>query len=355
MTIPILISTIVVFVAFCFTYLPLYGKKHWPRISRSVTCFVVAYLVIASVFSPIGSDKERYIDSFHNAPSIEYSKDPGWTVLTKLLHVICFDNEILYLLILALVYVLAYYSLGKYKFGKENIVYYLLLSAGCLGFWSGSTNIIRAGLATALFFYSLCNEDRNKIVYGILSLAAFFVHNSVLILIVSFFITKYFHNYKTYIVVWLLFLILSAANALSPIVSFLSAHTGEVGDRLAEYAYCNDSDVADVYRNTGFRIDFILYSALVIIYSAWIIIKNGYKDVFYERIVCTYILTNCFWLTMIRAFYSDRFALLSWSLISFIILYPYMNKKNKLVMNSWVITIAFLPVILEFILMMRAL
>lgn len=157
-----------------------------------------------------------------------------------------------------------------------------------------------------------------------------------------------------YIWIWLAFLALSSVNALNPIVSFLASHTGEVGDRIASYAYNIDQTTADNYGNYGFRIDFILYSALAIIYSGWIILKQKYDDVFYMRLSCTYIIVNCLWLVMIRVTYADRFALLSWSLISLIILYPYMNPYNRLPFNKKVITVAFIPVVLELVLMIRS-
>lgn len=355
MTIPLLISTIVVFIFFCFNFLPLYKCKGWIHKSQAFAFMICIYLIVASVFSPIGGDKQRYIEAFKYASFLEYIKDPGWTILTKILNVACFNDEILYLFVLAFVYVFSYYYIGKCKLGKQNVAYFLLLSAGSLGFWSGSTNIMRAGFATSIFFLSICFVEKRKPAYIALSVFAILVHNSVLVLVAGFFLTKYYQNFKVYIWVWLAFLALSSVNALNPIVSFLSSHTGEIGDRIAEYTYDADESTADLYRNVGFRIDFILYSALAIIYSRWIIYKQKYDDLFYKRLSCTYIIVNCLWLVMIRVPYADRFALLSWSLISLIILYPYMNPYNRLPFNKKVITVAFIPVVLEFVLMMREL
>lgn len=354
MTIPLLISTIVVFIFFCCSFLPLYADKRWVAKDSFLTFIIIAYCIVASVFSPIGVDKRVYIENFKYASYLEYAKDPGWTLITKVLNVACFNDEILYLFVLAFVYVFSYYYIGKCKLGKQNVAYYLLLSAGCLGFWSGSTNIMRAGFATSLFFLSLCFVEKKKAIYIALSVFAILVHNSVLVLVAAFFLTKYYQNFKVYIWLWLVFLALSSVNALNPIVSFLSSHTGEVGDRIAGYAYDIDESAADLYRNTGFRIDFVLYSAIAIVYSRWIIYKQKYDDIFYKRLSCTYIIVNCLWLVMIRIPYADRFALLSWSLISLIILYPYMNPYNRLPFNRKVISVAFIPVVLELVLMIRS-
>lgn len=345
MTIYVSFSVFVVFLFFVMMYLPALSGKKWSRNSPVTVYVIYLYLVVASVFSPLGGDKMRYIEAFHDAPIIEYVKDFGWTFLTKVLNVLCFDNENLYLSVIAFLYVLGYYLIGKCRLDKRYLAYFLLLSAGCLGFWSGSTNIMRAGLATSLFLMSLCSEK--KIVYVVFVILAFEVHNSILILVGGYFLTKYCRNYNVYLIVWIVFLALSSVNALGVITSFLSAHMGDVGDRIAEYAYSSDADVAELYKNAGFRLDFIAYSALAIIYSRWLIVKRGYKDEFFERISCTYIIANCFWLTMIRVFYADRFALLSWSLIPLIILYPYMNKENRLPFEKRVVFVAFLPVLVN--------
>ena len=99
MTITLLISTIVVFLFFCLNYLPLYSGKRWIAKSPIWAYILSLYLIVASVFSPIGGDKERYIESFKYATFLEYVRDPGWTFLTKVLNILCFNNEILYFII----------------------------------------------------------------------------------------------------------------------------------------------------------------------------------------------------------------------------------------------------------------
>lgn len=353
MTIPISTSLIIVFVLFCFAYLHAYCNRKWFSMSSSITLIIFAFLVIASVFAPAGFDKKAYIRNFHNVTAFSDGKDPGWTLLQQVLHVVCFDNEIAYLFVVCTIYVLGFYVLAHYKLGKEHIAYFLLLTAGCLGFWNGSTNIMRIGVATSLFFISLCVEENNKVAYYALSIAAFFIHNSVLVLVLGYILTKRFNDFKLYIWIWLFFLVLSAVNALDFVVHLLSDHFGIVGDRLAQYAYGQDDDVAKVYRNAGFRIDFILYSSFAILYSWWVIFKQNYNDVFFTRLSCTYVLSNCLFLTMIRVPYADRFAMLGWVLIPMIILYPYMNPYNKLEFNPRAVIAAFVPVALMMILSFR--
>ena len=294
MTILVSTSIYIVFFFFCLNFLPLYGGNRWVAKDSLTTLFFGLFLIIASVYSPLGADKARYIDFFYNVNQADFDKDVGWPILTRILHRICLGNHIIYLFVLAFIYVFAYYAIGKCKLGKKNVLYFLLLSAGCLGFWGGSTNIMRAGIATSFFFFSLCMEEEKKKMYILFSICACMIHNSVIILVLSFFLTKYVQNFKYYIWLWLLFLLLSSANALTPLVSFLSSSMGDIGDRLAEYAFNDDPTTAELYVKAGFRIDFILYSALPIVYSRWIMLKQGFNDIFYKRLSCTYILVNCF-------------------------------------------------------------
>lgn len=95
MIIPLLISTIVVFILFSINFLPMYGCKRWITKSPLGTFLLSLYLIVAAVFSPIGGDKERYIDAFKYASLLEYNNDSGWTFLTKILNILCLNNEIL--------------------------------------------------------------------------------------------------------------------------------------------------------------------------------------------------------------------------------------------------------------------
>jgi hypothetical protein len=332
-------SATIIYILFFIVYITALCNKKWVNTSPGLTAITFIFLVIASVYSPIGGDKSRYIAAFLNAPSLEYVKDPGWTWLTKSLYNVTFGNEYAYLFIIAILYVAGYYIVGRAKLGKENTLYFLLLSAACLGFWSGATNIMRAGLATSIFLVSLKYLDK-KYIYIALSLASVFIHNSLLILVVGFFITNYFRKYKILSLVWVITLIASYFNVLGFVVEYMSSSMGEVGDRIADYATYSE-DTALVYHKSGFRWDFVIYSVVAIVYSLWIMGNKKFSDKFYERLVCTYIIANCFWLVMIRAQYGDRFSALSWGLIPLIVLYPVMNKKDPISFNTVTIVVAF--------------
>lgn len=82
------------------------------------------------------------------------------------------------------------------------------------------------------------------------------------------------------------------------------------------------STVDNISTKIGFRWDFLIFSAVPIIWGWWIIKKKGLNDKAYNIIFNTYVLANSFWVLVIRAAFSNRFAALSWFLYFLVLIYP---------------------------------
>ena len=59
----------------------------------------------------------------------------------------------------------------------------------------------------------------------------------------------------------------------------------------------------------------------------YLTIKREFKDKSFNLLANTYILANAFWIMVIRANYSNRFAYLSWFLYPIVIFYPLLRFK----------------------------
>jgi hypothetical protein len=81
------------------------------------------------------------------------------------------------------------------------------------------------------------------------------------------------------------------------------------------------------FSSTGFRWDFVLYSGFAVFAGYYYIIKRGFQDKFYTHIWGTYMIANAFWILVIRANFSNRFAYLSWFLMAIVIAYPLFRVK----------------------------
>lgn len=90
----------------------------------------------------------------------------------------------------------------------------------------------------------------------------------------------------------------------------------------------------------GFRIDFIIYSLIPLLVGWYYIYKKGFNSTIYKMIYNAYLLTNSFWLLVIRADFSDRFAYLSWFMIPLVLAYPLLKNPNLVAHpNKWMGTI----------------
>ena len=106
-------------------------------------------------------------------------------------------------------------------------------------------------------------------------------------------------------------------------------------DKLDSYLGEFDQANEGVEINVGFRWDFLLYSATGIFAGWYYIIKKKFEDVLYQKIFLTYLISNGLWVLIIRANYSNRFAYLSWFILSLVLIYPLL--KSEMVKNQHVL------------------
>ena len=103
---------------------------------------------------------------------------------------------------------------------------------------------------------------------------------------------------------------------------FKTLFSGLINDeRMA--SYLNAEVDKEMFSHTGFRWDFLAYSALPIIIGWFITSKNKVIDKTYAFILHTYIFSNAFWVLINTAAYSNRFAYLSWFLYPIVLIYPF--------------------------------
>src|SRR5690606_25184293 len=81
------------------------------------------------------------------------------------------------------------------------------------------------------------------------------------------------------------------------------------------------------FSSTGFRWDFLLYSSTAVFAGWYYIVKRNYKDKIYFWLFNTYVFSNAFWILVIRANFSNRFAYLSWFMIGLVIIYPLLKQQ----------------------------
>ncbi|SHF46395.1 EpsG family protein [Salegentibacter echinorum] len=229
-----------------------------------------------------------------------------------------------FFLLCAGLYVIPLYLGSKKWFGGYWFYSFLFLVIS-FSFWNYGTNGIRNGIATSIFILGLSRENkRNQI---ILILVAVGFHKSMLLPAIAYAATFINNNPKVYLRFWLLCIPLSLflGGYLESIITYL----GFGDDRLSKYL--TDEEFGANY-NRGFRWDFLIYSAAGVFAGYYFIFKRKFKDNFYNHLFNIYLIANGFWILIIRASYSNRFAYLSWFLLGIIVVYPFL--KEKLFVNQ---------------------
>lgn len=207
------------------------------------------------------------------------------------------------------------------RFTKNNTLCTIILTMSTFSFYSYSINGIRNGLGCAVVLVALSyilGSKKDKIIAAILCLCAYNIHHStalpILMMVISAFYVK---NLKLTTAWWFMSIVLSLT--VSEQLENFFALLG-FDDRLN--TYITNTDYDEQFSSTGFRWDFLLYSAMPIILGWYIVFKKKVADQTYLMLLNTYILSNSFWIMIIRASFSNRFAYLSWFMYSILLAYP---------------------------------
>ena len=304
------------------------GKSNLARTSSVMIFFFMIITCFALGLYPddMSIDKPRYAHMYYNSLNYGLStefRDAGWIVYNTVCAFIFGERINLFFLLTAAIYLLGFYQIGKSLFPQKNIGYFIIMSAGCLGFSNYGTNVIRAGVAISILLIALSLHGK-----GVFRVLLFFVaisfQKSMFIPVLAFFGAKFLKSTKLVAVFWVVCLLLSALNVdMGPLFESI----GFVDERIELYSETIGSEGGS-YEN-GFRFDFLLYSIVPLFLSFYYIYQKKVYDALYLWVIRMYMFANAVWLLAIRMAYSDRLAYLSWFLIPIITLYPALKYQDK--------------------------
>ena len=227
-----------------------------------------------------------------------------------------------FFLLVDIIYILPCYWFSRIYF-KRYWFFAFFMFIGSFSFWSYGVNGIRNGMATSLFILGLCFYQKNKLLmYGWFVLS-YFIHSSLVIPIAAFVVSGFYKNPKIYLCIWLASIPLSLAGG-----SFWEGFFSRLGfeDRTSGYL-TGGEEFKEQFSQTGFRWDFLFYSSFGIVAGWYYIFKKHISDSFYTHLFGIYCIANAFWVLVIRANFSNRFAYLSWFLMAAVIAYPMFRYK----------------------------
>lgn len=301
-----------------------------------VMCVVLLYLglrPISFAFGDMGVYNIEFKKYVNGAP-FDSKKDVLFESMKFLFAK--FLNASIFFFTCAFLYVYLLY-VASIKLFRNYWFYAFLMFIIAFTFWAYGSNGIRNGLATSIFIYAI-SKDKKYVTFALL-LSTFFIHKGMLVPILAYIIASYYTNSKAYLFAWFLTIPMSLILGGFWESFFLGLGLGEekLDNYLGQFNQVNEG----VELITGFRWDFLLYSFTGIFAGWFFIIKKGFKDVFYERLFHTYLITNAMWILVIRANYSNRFAFLSWFMLGLVLIYPLLKiqvfKKQHLVIGRIII------------------
>ncbi len=306
----------------CFKMLIKEGKSKKNYNSLLLFFFALFYMGLRPISGAYFGDMSTYNRTFEYYASggdIRSSKDLFWEVFMKFCSTIMTAKA--FFLLCALLSVFPLYYACKKWFNNSMYIPFLMF-LGSFSFWAYGTNGIRNGIATSFIILAFSFINKKKINVYILLIIALFIHSSSIIPIAAYLITLVYKNPKHFLLGWLLCIPLSLI-----LGSFWENLFASIGfdDRVSYLTQGNVNE--DNFAYTGFRWDFLLYSSSAVYAGYYFIIKKKFKDETYIRLFNIYVTANAFWILVIRANFSNRFAYLSWFMIAIVIFYPFFKKQ----------------------------
>ena len=231
-------------------------------------------------------------------------------------------------LLCASVYAGALWLAMRRIFKEYNYIPYLIILC-MFTFWTYGVNGVRNGMGASLFILAMTYTSNIPMMIGIALLGAG-VHNSVYLMLAGATLSWFVNHSKLYIVIWGASILISLVfgNQIQELLSsFAYDMAGE--NKLTGYlSYTEAQMLSDgLIVSRSFRWDFIAYSALGVGVGYYFIFNREFKDLYYHWIYNTFLLCNTFWILIIRAPYSNRFAQISWFIMPVVLIYPFFKDR----------------------------
>lgn len=168
-------------------------------------------------------------------------------------------------------------------------------------------------------------RDKTWTVAGVLALCALGFHRSAILPIAAMAAALTFVRTPK-MALWFWVISIPVSLYLGEYATTLFSNMG-FDDRADKYfsGMYNKQEKGMEFSYIGFRWDFLLYSSMPVLLIYYVTVVKGIKDRAFDMLATVYLLTNAFWVMVIRASFSNRFAYLSWFLYPLILAYGFIR------------------------------
>lgn len=195
-------------------------------------------------------------------------------------------------------------------------------------FWSYGVNGIRNGMGASVFILALTYINKLPIAILLCAIATG-IHKSCALMIGAAILAWFIKNSYLYLISWIGCVGISyvAGMRIQNYLSTISFISGDGDSRFSGYLTGENMVGEIVQMSMTFRWDFLIYSAMGVAVGYYFIFRRNFRDEYYHWLYNTFLITNAFWVLVIRAAYSNRFAQISWFIMPIILIYPFMKQR----------------------------
>lgn len=307
-------------------------KPHIVEMNANWSVFIALLLILYMGLRPISGyfgDTINYAQGFYDyqrsSVPFHWEWDREW-LFQNLFHFFAkYSNLHSFFLLCSAIYIGALWIATRKIFREYNYIPFLVILL-MFSFWSYGVNGIRNGMGASLFILALSLVNKPVLALGCCFLAIG-CHSSVYLMVAAATLAWFFKNSYYYLCGWIVSIALSyfVGASIQARLSTISLFAGD--ERFSGYLTGENMIGEIVQMSMTFRWDFLLYSSLAVAVGYYFIFQRNYKDEYYHWIYNIYLITNSFWILIIRAAYSNRFAQISWFIMPIVLIYPFMRQR----------------------------
>lgn len=322
-----LYCTVYLLVVFVLTIMAIRDKKRNPDEKEKMG---LSFMICLFFIWFIGNRPVHVVFCDMMVHAIEYVFVIKWEGFDAHAENIIFDNLMKYMAdgihahyttffqLMSLLFFLPMYYACRKIVPNQTLLAFLAFLGAFVSF-GASTNGFKGGVACSFFALGLAYRYKNIGLSILCILISLGFHHSMQLMLASFALTFFVKDTKYYFYGWAICLILCVLH-VNYFQEILAGVTDEKGA-----GYLNASGEGA----SGFRPDFVLYSAVPIVVGAIMKFKYEWKNRVYDLLLQVYLTSNALWLLCMYSYYTNRIASLSWSLYSLVLLYPCFMVEDK--------------------------
>ena len=309
-------------------------KQNTVYFNATLGLFVAVFLFLYMGFRPIDSvfgDTINYASDFDRIKAGIKDVDWNWRgewLFNGLMYFFTKSGTLTQLFaVCALVYVGSLWLAMRRIFHSYYYIPFLVIIS-MFTFWAYGVNGIRNGAGASLFILAMTYVNNIPLMFALCFIAIGF-HTSVYMMIAFAVMTWFIENSYYYLAAWIACVIVSyfAGFTIQDYLASLPIGIGE--DRFNNYLTMTEEGMKSdgMIVSMIFRWDYVIYSALGVGVGYYFIFVRKFQDEYYNWIFNTYVALNAFWILIIRAAYSNRFAQISWFILPIVLIYPFMKHR----------------------------